>query len=158
MLAPGTASNPVQFIDVRDLADFVRRCVEQQLPGRYNACNPAGAVTMGDLLNTAQRLTKADTRFTWVDLQFLEAEHLLEGNELPIWSPPSGETAGAALVSSARAVSKGLQFRELSTTIADTLAWHNQRPAEQRERLRAGLTPQREAELLKRWHARSRAT
>src|SRR5262245_3543399 len=47
VLAPGTPRDPIQFIDVRDLADFVHLCVEQRIAGRYNVCNPPGAVTMG---------------------------------------------------------------------------------------------------------------
>ena len=60
-----------------------------------------------------------------------------------------GELAGATLVSSARAVEKGLRFRTLETTVRDTLAWHAKRPAEQQQKLRAGFAPDREAQLLK---------
>ena len=149
MLAPGTPADPIQFIDVRDLAEFMRLCVEQRIAGRYNMCNPAGAVTMGDLLETSKRVTKANTKFRWAPLKFLEENKLLESGELTTWSPPSGEYAGASLVSSARAVGKGLRFRDLETTVRDLLAWHEQRPAEQKQKLRAGLTPERETELLK---------
>jgi len=149
MLAPGTASDPVQFIDVRDLADFVRVCAEQHIPGRFNACNPPGAVTMGDVLETARRQAKADTRFVWASAEFLAAQKLVDSAEIPIWAPTTGELAGAALVSSARAVAKGLRFRSLEATVRDTLSWHSQRPAGQQEKLRAGLTPEREAQLLK---------
>jgi 2'-hydroxyisoflavone reductase len=158
MLAPGTPGGPVQFIDVRDLTDFVKLCIEQRIPGRYNACNPPRSVTMGALLETAKRISKADTRFTWVDLPFIEQQKLLDSNELPIWAPTTGEFGGATLVSSTRAVAKGMKFRDVSVTVADTLAWHSKRPAEQQQKLRAGLTPEREAELLKRWHASRRAT
>jgi 2'-hydroxyisoflavone reductase len=149
MLAPGVPEDPIQFIDVRDLAEFTRRCVEQRIAGRYNLCNPPGAVTMGDLLETSKRVTKANTKFRWAPLKFLDDNKLLESGELTTWSPPSGEYAGASLVSSARAVSKGLRFRTLETTVRDLLAWHEQRPAEQKQKLRAGLSPEREAELLK---------
>ena len=158
MLAPGSASDPVQFIDVRDLTDFVKLCVEQRIPGRFNACNPPRSVTMGALLDTAKRITKADPRFTWVDLKFIESQKLVESLEIPIWAPSSGELRGATLVSATRAVAKGMKFRDLSVTVADTLAWHNQRPAAQQAKLRAGLTPEREAELLKLWHASHGAT
>jgi nucleoside-diphosphate-sugar epimerase len=149
MLAPGTPQDPMQFIDVRDLAEFTRHCVEQHIAGRYNLCNPPGAVTMGDLLETSKRVTKANTTFRWAPLKFLEENKLLDSGELTTWSPPSGEFAGASLVSSARAVAKGLRFRSVETTVRDLLAWHEQRPAEQKQKLRAGLTPEREAELLK---------
>jgi 2'-hydroxyisoflavone reductase len=128
-------------------------CVEQRIEGRYNLCNPPGAVTIGDLLDTSKRLTKSDASFVWADLKFLEANKLTESGELPIWSPTVGESGGAALVSSARAVAKGMRFRPLDVTVRDLLAWHEQRPAEQKEKLRAGLKPEREAELLKKLSA-----
>ena len=134
---------------MRDLADFTRSCVEQRITSRCNWCNPAGAVTMGDLLETSKRITQANTKFRWAPLKFLEENQLLESGELTTWSPPTGEYAGASLVSSARAVGKGLRFRPLEATVRDLLAWHEQRPAEQKQKLRAGLTPEREAELLK---------
>lgn len=148
MLVPGTPADPVQFIDVRDLADFMRLCVEQRIAGRYNACNPPGAVTMGDVLETSRRISGANTTFVWASAEFLDKAKALESGEIPIWSPPTGEYAGAALVSPARAVAKGLRFRPLETTIRDTLAWHDKRPAAQREKLRAGLTAEREMQLL----------
>jgi len=152
MLAPGTPADPVQFIDVRDLADFVRLCVEKHSPGRFNACNPPRAVTMGSLLQASRRITGADTTFVWASVAFLTAQKVIgddamPGNPLPIWNPPVGEDAGAALISPARAISRGLRFRPLEQTIRDTLEWQKQRPAAQ-QTLRAGLSAQREAQLL----------
>lgn len=153
MLAPGREQDPIQFIDVRDLTEFTVACVEQNFAGRFNLCNTPRAVSIGDLLNTAKRISKADTSFVWADQAFLEQNGLLESGEIPIWAPTKGEYAGAALVSNERAVSKGLKFRDLATTVADTLAWHRTRPNEQQQKLRAGLTPEREAELLKKLRA-----
>jgi 2'-hydroxyisoflavone reductase len=104
---------------------------------------------MGDVLEAARHVTKANTKIRWASLKFLEDNKLLDSGELTTWSPPTGEFAGASLVSSARAVAKGLRFRSVETTVRDLLAWHEQRPAEQKQKLRAGLTPEREAELLK---------
>ena len=157
MLVPGTASDPVQFIDVRDLADFVRLCVEQRIPGRYNACNPPRSVTLGQLLDTSKKIAKADTKFVWVNERFIDEQKLVDSNELPIWAPPSGDWIGAAQISSARAVAKGMKFRDLATTVADTLAWHATRPAEQQQKLRAGMTAEREAKLLTLWKSQQKA-
>jgi 2'-hydroxyisoflavone reductase len=152
MLAPGTPADPIQFIDVRDLADFIRRCAEKHLSGRFNVCNPPRAVTMGSLLEASRRISGADTKFVWASVEFLTAQKVIgddapPGNPLPIWNPPQGEEAGAALISPARAVSQGLRFRPLDQTIRDTLQWQKQRPAAQ-QNLRAGLSAQREAQLL----------
>lgn len=149
MLAPGTPSDPVQFIDVRDMAEFMHACVERKIQGRYNLCNPPGAVTMGQLLETSKRVAKSNASFVWASQSFLEQHKALESGEIPIWAPPVGKEAGATLVSSARAVAQGLRFRDLELTVKDTLAWHEQRPTEQKAKLRAGLTAERETELLK---------
>lgn len=149
MLAPGSARDPIQFIDARDLAGFMRACVEGKIAGRYNVCNPPGAVRMGDLLETSKQVSKSNASFVWASQAFLEQNQALESGEIPIWAPTRGSEAGAALVSSARAVAQGLRFRDLAVTVEDTLAWHEQRPAEQKAQLRAGLTAEREAELLK---------
>ncbi len=147
MLAPGTPKDPIQFVDVRDLTDFTRACVEEGITGRFNICNPPREVTIGELLEISKRITKADTKFRWADEAFLEANKLLDSGEIPIWSPTKGEYAGAALVNPARAIARGLHFRDAATTVTDTLSWHRTRPAEE-QKLRAGLTPEREAELL----------
>lgn len=149
MLAPGSPADPIQFVDVRDLADFMRLCVENRISGSYNVCNPPGAVTIGELLETAKRVSGATTKIIWAPADFLDKNQALKGNEVPIWAPTTGELAGATLVSSARAVAKGLRFRPVETTVRDTLAWHAQRPAEQQQKLRAGFTSERETELIK---------
>lgn len=49
----------------------------------------------------------------------------------------------------------GLTFRPVKTTAADALAWWNALPAERRAKPKAGLSPQREAELLAQWKAKA---
>jgi 2'-hydroxyisoflavone reductase len=149
MLAPGTPKDPIQFIDVRDLADFGRVCVEHRVGGTYNLCNQPRAVSMGQLLETSKSISKSNASYQWANEAFIEKHKLLESGEIPIWSPTTGSEAGGALISCERAVKKGLKFRPLQTTVADTLAWHAKRPAAEQQRLRAGLTAEREAELLK---------
>jgi 2'-hydroxyisoflavone reductase len=153
VLAPGSAIDPLQYIDVRDLAAFMRRCAEQRPAGRFNACTPPGAHTMGELLETGKRISGSNATFAWADASFIQSHGLMEKGEIPIWLPPNGALGGALLVSSARAVQQGLRFRSLDTTVRDTLEWFNKRPAEQRK-LAVGLTPEREAELLQLLHAK----
>lgn len=148
MLAPGAPADPIQFIDVRDLADFMRRCAEENLEGRYNACNPPRSVSMGALLEIAKRVSRSDAEPVWASEEFLADNKLLESGEIPIWAPSKGEYAGIALVDCARAVEHGLRFTPVEKTVADTIAWHRTRPEEQQQKLRAGLSAEREAELL----------
>jgi 2'-hydroxyisoflavone reductase len=58
-------------------------------------------------------------------------------------------------VSVERARAKGLTYRPLDQTARDTLAFHQSRPAEQQQTLRAGLKPEREAEVLAAWRKQS---
>ena len=148
MLAPGSANDPVQFIDVRDLAAFMRRCAEVRPPGRFNACSPPGVHTIGEVLETSKRVSGSNATFVWADAGFIQKNGLMEKGEIPVWIPPDSPRAAAVLVSSARAVEHGLRFRDLATTVRDTLDWYNKRPANQ-QKLAVGLSPEREAELLK---------
>ena len=113
VLAPGSANDPLQYIDVRDLAAFVRRCAEERPSGRFNACTPPGAHTMGELMETSKRVSGSNATFVWADADFIQKNGLMEKGEIPIWLPPTGPLAGALLVSSAHAVQQGLRFRDL---------------------------------------------
>lgn len=151
MLAPGQPGDPFQYIDVRDLADFVRTCVENTVGGAYNLCVPQGFVTIGSLLEASRKVTGADTRFVWASAKFLEEQEIIgekaKGNYLPIWQSASSDDAGIVQCRSERAVKQGLKFRSVETTIRDTLDWQKGRPAE-RQTLRAGLARDQENELL----------
>jgi 2'-hydroxyisoflavone reductase len=106
---------------------------------------------MGSLLDTSKKVTGADTRFTWASAEFLEKNEIIgdkaKGNYMPIWQSATGEDAGICLASNVRAVKKGLKNRGLEQTIKDTLAWQKTRP-EDKQKLKAGLTPEMEADLL----------
>jgi 2'-hydroxyisoflavone reductase len=52
-----------------------------------------------------------------------------------------------------KALAAGLTFRPLATTVRDALTWYHARPAAEQEKLRAGITPEREREVLAAWHA-----
>jgi 2'-hydroxyisoflavone reductase len=108
---------------------------------------------MGQLLESSRKISNADTRLTWVDARFIEAQKF-KGEEIPIWAPTTGEFAGASLVKPDRAVAKSLKFRPLDVTVSDTLAWHATRPAERCEKLRAQLTMEQESALLEKCRQR----
>jgi 2'-hydroxyisoflavone reductase len=107
---------------------------------------------MNAMVHGCHAVTGGKVAFTQVSTEFLE-ENKVE--ELPIWVPTKGEYAGYGSVSNARAIEAGLTFRPLATTVTDLLEWFRGQPAERQATLRAGLTRDREAELLKAWHARN---
>ncbi len=149
VLAPGDPSDPVQFIDARDLAEWTIRMAEQGTTGIFNATGPAQRLTIGEMLNGIRSALGSDAKFTWVPANFLEAQKVAPWSDMPVWVPPTGEDAGMGRISNQRAIEKGLTFRPLAETARDTLAWFKKQPKERQEKLKAGLTPEREAEVLK---------
>ena len=157
MLAPGTPKDPIQIIDVRDLAAWMMKLVQSRTTGYFNAVSPPGTFTMGDLIAASLNASpKAGTTATWVSEDFLAAHWKPEEMDLPPWSPMQGDEAGASLTSIAAALRTGLRARPLADTVRDTLAWFQSLPPERRAKLRAGLDVQKEAETLRAWHSSQR--
>lgn len=151
MLVPGDGTDPVQIIDGRDLGEWMVRLAEAGTTGTFNAVGPDYTLTTDAMLHGCQAVTGGRVTYTHVDNAFLEAQKV----ELPIWvSDDAGPFAGYGAVSNARAIRAGLSFRPLATTVADLMTWFRALPAERQATLRAGITREREAELLKAWHAR----
>ncbi|MCY7386992.1 MAG: NAD-dependent epimerase/dehydratase family protein [Burkholderiales bacterium] len=141
-------TEPVQFIDARDLGEWTIRLAEERTFGTFNANGPAQPLTFGRLLACAVDVTKSNARLREVTTAFLRAHGIEPWSDLPVWIPSDGESGGSHRRSISAAIAAGLTFRPLATTIADTLAWHMTRPTEQRETMRAGLTADRERSLL----------
>jgi 2'-hydroxyisoflavone reductase len=147
VLAPGPKDGPVQHIDVRDLADFAVRAVEQGHSGTYNLAGPAAKpMAMDTYLEQVRSGVKSSATFIWVDPSFLAEQKV----NLPMALPPS--MRGLARVSAARAVARGLKFRPVRETAADTLAWFKSAPAKETEGLKIDL--ERDARVLREWKAR----
>lgn len=152
VLAPGNPSDPVQFIDARDLGEWTIRLLEQKTYGRFNALGPAHPLTMAEMLYGIKAVTTAGAQFTWVPASFLEEQKVAPWSDMPVWIPPQGEYAGFGRLSNRRAIEAGLTFRPLADTAQETLRF-----AEGREKLRAGLSAEREAEVLAAWKKKQAA-
>lgn len=76
---------------------------------------------------------------------------------MPVWVPPIGETAGFGSINIQKAIKAGLTFRPLADTAANVLAFNDSRDAERQAKLRAGITPEREKEVLAAWKAKQKA-
>ena len=153
MMAPGTAHDPIQIIDVRDLAVWMMKLAQQRTTGYFNAVSPPHAFTMGDVVEASVRASPAaGATVTWVPEDFLATQWKVEDLDFPPWAPMSGETAAASLTSTARAQKAGLKIRPMQETVIDTLAWFRTLPPERQAKLRAGIDPQKETDVLKAWH------
>src|SRR5213076_1042467 len=148
VLAPGNPSDPVQFIDGRDLAEWTIRMVENRETGIYTATGPAKPLGVGGMLDGIKEAEKSNAKFTWVSEEFLTEQKVQPWSDMPVWT---GKDDAVARTNISRALSKGLTFRLLDVTARDTLAWFKSLPPDRQSHPKAGLSPEREAEVLAAW-------
>jgi 2'-hydroxyisoflavone reductase len=163
MIAPGSPSDPIQLIDVRDLADWILYCIENSVFGVFNATGPEKELSFEALLEGVRVGTNSKVPCTWIPCDFLESNGISEG-QFPLYAPPAGETAGFHRCNVSRALAKGLRFRPVSETAKATLDWYLSLPPS----LQAGVAPQfarspneepwldREKRVLQAWRLRSK--
>jgi len=154
VLAPGDPDDPVQYIDVRDLADFVITCTENRTTGYFNATGPNSPTTIAELLYGCKAVTGGDARFTWVPAEFLAERGVNPWAEMPVWVPPQKGMEGFHTVNIGKAIAAGLQSRPLADTVTATLGWYHGWPRNRPFPWRGCLEAEREAEVLAEWHSR----
>ena len=146
VLAPGSPRRPVQYIDARDLGDWVIRMIVARDTGTFNAVGPPEPMTMGDLLRTCVAVTGAGAALEWVPEDVLLEADVKPWVDLPLWLPAADN--GMLRVDSSRAVAAGLTFRTLEDTVRATLRWDSARA----DRGVAGLPVEAERKVLAAWH------
>jgi 2'-hydroxyisoflavone reductase len=155
VLAPAPPGYRIQIIDGRDLAGWMLRMIEGGGSGVYNATGPTGILTLGELLDACARVSGSGAAITPVDAGFLEEHDVEPWSDVPVWMPGQAYE-GFMAADCSKAIATGLTFRPIEDTIGDTLAWASARPGD--HEMKAGLTPVREAALLRAWHERGPAT
>jgi 2'-hydroxyisoflavone reductase len=160
--APGAPGDGIQIIDVRDLAAFALRTIENEISGTFNLVSPPKKFTIGQLLDESVKSAAAlvkprpKSRVSWIPAEFLDQQKVAPWSDMPVWLPATGTEAAGALTPVQRALDAGMTIRPLANTVRDTLAWHLQRPEAERGKLRAGIDALREQALLKAWKERPR--
>jgi len=154
VLAPGDGTDSAQIIDVRDLSEFMVRLLEAEASGTYVATGPESPLTMAGMLYGIRAITSTPVSFTWVSGDFLQEHEVMGWTEMPVWVNPSPEMAGFSAYDVSKAIGAGLTFRPLAETARATLDWWMSKPEEERT-MRMGIDPEKEAEVLSAWQARS---
>ena len=154
-IAPGDGRDPVEFVDVKDVARFLSLAIEKALYGTFNLTGKS--ISFRELLEACKVATRSDATFTWVPQQFLHehgletdrALHTFAGN-FPFWIPEP-QYQGIYRISSAKAFAAGWQTRPFDETAFDCLS-----------DFYSGLLPRpnfltaaREKEVLEAWHRQS---
>ena len=152
VLAPGRPGYFVQFIDARNLAEWTIGMIEQKAAGIYNANGLPKNLTMESLLQECKAVSGSDASFTWANEDFLLQEKVAPWTGMPLWMPEEAapHMKGFMFINCDKAVAAGLTFRPLKETIRDTLDWRARKASED---LKAGIAPDREQALLRKWHA-----
>lgn len=149
VLAPGDPDGHSQFVDVRDLADWMLHCLEQDVTGVYNAVGFAGRTSMQDVLGACKCATSKEVTLTWASEEFLLENRVRPYSQMPLWIPREGRR----MVVNEKAMAKGLTFRPIADTIRDTLQWAKTERGDRA--FRTGLRPEQEKKLLAMWHERA---
>ena len=160
-IAPGSPTDPFQVIDARDLAAFTINAIENHVTGTYNLVSNVNDFKFGELTDACVAAARKQAkpaempRATFVPAEFLEAQEVAPWSDMPVWLPAKGDEAAFAGTSNKAAVARGLKITPLKKTVNDTMAWHLTRPAEEREKLKAGIAPEKEATVLAAWKAKT---
>lgn len=148
VLVPGAVDHAVQFIDVRDVAAFLLRAIDDGRGGALNVVSAPLALTMGDVLEACVLVAGTRPRWHWASAEQIERWGLKPWIELPLWLSSASEHAAFARTDTRAAQAAGLTIRPIAQTVADTLAWYRRLPSDQQAFTKAGLSPEREALAL----------
>jgi len=156
VMAPGNPSDPVQFIDTRDLGEWYIRLAEAGTTGTFNGVGPRSPMSVAGMLYGIRATVDNDISFTWVPADFLEEHEVQAWMHMTVWVPPIGEYAGFSTSNIDRAIAAGLTFRPLADTAVATMEYWNTLPAEKREKPRAGCPAELERKVLEARHAKEK--
>lgn len=151
---PGAPSDPLQVIDVRDLAAWLVLMVEGATPGRFNATGPEQPMNWGRVIAACQKATGTAASATWIPGEFVARQKDLD---FPIWAPYLGDTKGFHTWKNERAIQAGLRFRPVEATVDDTLNWYRAQLKEENGRVRLAFTAEQEASILAAWKNENKA-
>jgi len=147
MLAPESPDvAQTQVIDGADMARWIVASAAAGLTGTYNAVAPP--VPLARVLEAARSAAAGDAGVTWVPWAFLEAEGVQPWTDLPAWVPEP--MRGLLAADGSKAAGQGLAHRPIEDVVGDIAAWDSSRRTEP---LRAGMTREREAELLRKFRS-----
>jgi 2'-hydroxyisoflavone reductase len=120
VLVPDRRDQPLQLIDVRDLADFAILALEHERSGLYNTCGPEAPATFDDMIAACGDGHEAD--LIWAQPSVLEVHEIALWQELTLALPQDGSQDAMMRVDCSRAISHGLVFRKWTEMARETLA------------------------------------
>jgi 2'-hydroxyisoflavone reductase len=151
---PGAPSDPLQVIDVRDLAAWLVLMVENETVGTFNATGPEQPMNWGRVIAACQNATSTAASATWIPGEFVVKQ---KDVDFPIWAPYLDDSKGFHTWKNERAKQAGLRFRPIESTVADTLNWYRGQLKEKNGRVHLAFTAEQEASILAAWKSENKA-
>jgi 2'-hydroxyisoflavone reductase len=158
ILVPGKTEDPVQYIDVRDVAEFMIRLAEEKKAGTYNAVGPSEKETMMEFVTKTQDTFGVKSTLVQIDdYDFLTKNNIFY---LVPWIILDKYNYGSARVSNAFSIKNGLTFRNTKTSIKETHNWWysdnltDERRAKFEQNEKSILV--REKELIAKWRRKEK--
>ncbi len=153
ILVPGKSDDPVQYIDVRDVAGWMIRLIENRTTGTFNAVGPPSPTGMHAFVYGAHAAFSSAVRFTMIaDYDFLKKQKVPYA--IP-WIMPTGENYGSARINNQSAIANGLTFTPLAKSVGDIYEWWHSDAVEEerRQKMVSGEKSlmTREKEILAAW-------
>lgn len=146
---PGVPDFDIQYLDVRDLAEWILQCLQRDVTGIFNAIGPIGGTTIGEVVSLCREITGSNASWKWIDSAIIEREGIRPWTSLPLWITPGAEHGAVYRRDVTAAHDSGLAERPLRDTVA--AAWDWTCSPEGRSALstaNVGLTPEEEERLL----------
>ena len=155
-IAPGDGRDPVELVDVKDVASFLAMAIERSLYGTFNLTGKS--MSFREFLEACKSATRSDATFVWIPQQFLHQHglesdvvlHTFAGN-FPLWRPDPANQ-GLFRISSDKAYKAGWKTRPFEETAFDCL--HDFYSAQYGDRPNF-LSPANEKEVLSAWAHKS---
>lgn len=155
IMIPGKTEDPAQYIDVRDVAEWMIRLAEKRTTGTFNAVGPKAKQTMPEFVQEANEAFDVKSEFVQItDYEFLKASGV---PYLVPWIMPEGKNYGSSRVNNEKAIANGLTFRPLTESVKDIHAWWYSDAVTEEKRQEYENGPDsllmREADILEKWES-----
>ena len=122
VLVPADPDQPVQLVDVRDVAAFLAAAVESQLSGVVNVAGPV--TPFAELIRLIMTVASATPTLRWLPEQVAMSHGLQPWLQVPLWLPADHPYRAHMQTGTERATRAGFAARPLTATLDDVTAWH----------------------------------
>ena len=156
IIIPGRPDEVVQYIDVRDLAQWMIRLCENKAAGTYNGSGPGFPMTTNAFVHGIHASYNSQVNYIQIDdLDFLTENEIIG---IQPWVIQLPKYAGMSRSDNSKSIGAGLTFRPLSETVGATKEWwySDAVSQERRDNILQGERSfmKREKDILEKWRNR----